>query len=71
MSLDLHDQRVKLTPEAHCALGAESRVTGKDRSELCREILHEWAMRKIHVAKLTLHNLDCEGISWHPGDKCP
>ncbi len=71
MSLDLHDQRVKLTPEAHCALGAEARISGKDRSELCREILHEWAMRRIHAAKLTMHLLECEGISGRAGDSKP
>jgi hypothetical protein len=69
MSLELHDQRVKLTPEAHCVLAAEARATGKERSEICRQILHEWAMKKIHVAKLTLHNLDSEGIAWQPGDR--
>lgn len=71
MSLDLHDQRIKLTPEAHCALGAEMRVTGKDRSEICREILHEWAMKKIHAARLTMHLLECEGIVGHKGDRSP
>lgn len=71
MSLDLHDQRVKVTVETHCALEAERRISGKDRSEICREILHDWAMRRIHASKLTLHLLDCEGISGRPGDKTP
>jgi predicted DNA-binding protein len=69
MSLDLHDQRVKLTPEAHAVLSAQTRLTGKDRSEICREILHAWALEKIKEFNLTRHALENEGIVGTSSDK--
>lgn len=56
MSIELKDYRGRITPEADCVLEAESRSTGKDRQEIVREILHAWAMSRIHGATV-LHNL--------------
>lgn len=56
MSLELKDFRGRITDEADCVLEAESRVSGRDRQEIVREILHEWAMKRIHGGTV-LHKL--------------
>ena len=62
MGVELKDFRGRITPEADCVLEAESRSTGRDRQEIVREILHEWAEQRIHGASV-LHNLlHAEGL---------
>lgn len=61
--LDLKDFRGKITPETDCVLEAESRVTGKDRAEIVREILHEWAQQRIKVHRVLQHRLVTEGLT--------
>jgi hypothetical protein len=63
MAADLKDFRGKITPEADCALEAESRSTGKDRQEIVREILHDWAMQRIHGASVLNRLLRAEGLT--------
>lgn len=60
--IDLKDLRAKITPEADSALEAASRVTGKDRSEIVREILHGWASQKIDEASVLHRLLLAEGL---------
>jgi len=43
MSAELKDFRGKITGLAWCYLEAEHRTTGRDQSDIVREILHEWA----------------------------
>ena len=63
MSLPLIDLRAKVTPEADAVLEAIQRSTGKDKSEVVRDVLHSWAMKEIHAASV-LHNiLNREGIT--------
>lgn len=61
MSQELKDFRGKITVETDCVLDAESRITGKDKSELVRGILAEWAAQRVHVARLIDKNLQSEG----------
>jgi len=61
MSAELKDFRGKITIEAHCVLEAENRITGEDKSEIVRKILHEWAIQKINAAKVTDALLRSEG----------
>lgn len=63
MSTDLHDYRGKITPEAHCALEAAARTSGRDRQEIAREVLHEWAMKQIHAANVMDKLLQAEGLA--------
>ena len=62
MSAELKDFRGKITVETNCVLEAENRVSGRDKSEIAREILHEWAMQKLHVARVTDALLRSEGL---------
>lgn len=43
---DLRDLRAKVTSESDQMLEAVSRATGKDKSELVREIVHQWFVEK-------------------------
>lgn len=43
---DLVDCRSKITVESDLMLEAISRSTGKDKSELVREILHSWFLSR-------------------------
>lgn len=56
MSLPLIDFRGKITPETDVWLEAKARMSGRERSEIAREILHAAAVREIHEASL-LHEL--------------
>lgn len=63
MGVELKDFRGKITPEADCVLEAEARSTGRDRQEIVREILNEWAMRRIHGASVLDQLLRAEGLA--------
>jgi hypothetical protein len=61
MSLDLRDLRTKITPEAEIALEVEAAITGRDKSEIVRELVQEWAERRIHAATVLADRLRREG----------
>lgn len=62
MSMDLIDFRGKITPEIDAALEAVHRVSGRDRSEIARSVLAEWAAQRIHEASLLDQLLQREGL---------
>lgn len=62
MSLPLIDCRCKITHETHIVLESASRAAGVDRSELIRDVLHEWALKKISEASLLDSLLKREGL---------
>lgn len=61
MSVDLKDLRTKITPRTNAVLEAVNRATGRDKSELAREVLDEWAAEQIHAASLIDRCLAAEG----------
>lgn len=63
MAAELRDLRAKVTAETHCALEAEALVTGRDRSEIVREILHEWALGQMEKATVLDRLLRAEGVA--------
>lgn len=67
MSAD-HDLRTKITDEAWCWLSAVARVTGKEITEIARDILHEKALQQIHVASVTHNLLIAQGVKGIVGD---
>lgn len=62
MSADLKDFRGKITAETDCVLEAQSRVTGVDRSEIVRNLLHKWALERIEEARLLHQQLQAQGV---------
>lgn len=63
MAAPLKDFRGKITAEADCVLEALNRVSGKDRSEIVRDILHDWALSKIDENKVMAKLLRAEGLA--------
>lgn len=69
MSLDLKDFRGKITVMSWCYLEAEHRATGRDQSEIVREILDKWAAEK-HSASIEAQKLmEAEGIAGNIGER--
>jgi hypothetical protein len=67
MSLELLDARIKITPETDAVLEAVHRATGKDRSEIARDVLHTWAENHIAESVLTMQLLKAKGLSGSGG----
>lgn len=63
MSLELIDLRAKVTAETWCALAAHARAHELDKSEVARQVLHEWAMRQIHGARMLRSCLASKGLT--------
>lgn len=63
MSVELKDFRGKITPEIDVALEAEARVSGRDRADIAREILHAWAVKKLHEASVLSGLALAQGIA--------
>jgi predicted DNA-binding protein len=61
MSSELKDLRAKITPRTNAVLEALNRTTGRDKSEIVREILEKWADEQIHAATLIDRLLVGEG----------
>jgi hypothetical protein len=69
MSAELKDFRGKLTPLSWCWLEAEHRATGRDQSEIVRELVHAWAAQK-SMASIEAHRLmEAEGIAGNIGER--
>lgn len=62
MSIDLKDFRGKITPETDAVLEAINRAGGIERSEIARNVLHEWALQKINEASVLNKLLASEGM---------
>lgn len=63
MSAELKDFRGKLTSRSACALEAVSRATGRDQSEIVRELVDKWAEEQIHAASVMHRLLQAEGLA--------
>lgn len=62
MSVDLRDFRGKITRLAWCCIEARHRATGKEHSEIVREILDDWARVERHAAIEQQNLVASEGI---------
>lgn len=63
MSAPLKDFRGKVTAETDAVLEALNRATGKDKSEIAREVLHRWASDQIHAMSVMHQLLKAEGLA--------
>lgn len=61
MAAELRDLRAKVTPRTAAVLEALNRATGRDKSEIARDILDKWAADQIHAASLIDRMLAVEG----------
>lgn len=62
MSLPLIDLRCKVSPATDALLETLHRTTGRDKSEIARDVLHKWAEKEIHAAMLLHAELERNGI---------
>ncbi len=62
MSLPLTDFRCKVTPEVDAVLEAVHRSTGKDKSEIARDVLHKWAVVEIGALMILLEEMTSKGL---------
>ena len=62
MSIPLSDFRCKVTSEVDALLETIHRTTGRDKSEIARDVLHKWAVTEIHAAMLLHAQLADKGI---------
>lgn len=62
MAIELKDFRGKITGETDCVLEAINRVTGRDRSEIAREVMHRWALEEIEKHSVLTRLLRSEGL---------
>lgn len=65
----MHDFRGQVTDEAHVVLCAISRTTGKTHQDIARDVLHAWAVERLHEATLMQRLAAAEGISMEPNGK--
>lgn len=63
MAQDLIDARIKITPRTQAVLEAMNRVSGRDKSDIAREVLDKWAEEQIHTATLIQRLVKHEGVS--------
>lgn len=69
MSLDLVNcGTIRVSVETDCVIEAEHRATGKDKSEIVREVLAAWANKKIHESSLLAGLLKAKGVSVNLGE---
>lgn len=62
MSAELRDFRGKITVEADLALESMAQAFKRDKSDIAREILHNWALKKIMEANVLARRLRAEGL---------
>lgn len=67
MSAELKDFRGKITAETDVVLEAINRTSGKDRSEIVRDVLHSWALQKIDEHSILAKLMHSEGIAGNSG----
>ncbi len=63
MSAELKDFMGKITAETDAVLEAINRADGRDKSEIARQVLHEWAIGRIHEATILDRLLKAEGLT--------
>lgn len=63
MSAELRDFRGKITVESDLVLDSEARAFRRDKTDIVRQILHEWALKKIMAANVLKRRMQAEGIT--------
>lgn len=73
MAAELRDYRGRISVLADIFIDAEAKSSGRERQEIVREVLDEWANQRLHALSLAQAALDAEGmpgigggVSGHP-----
>ena len=59
---ELQDIRIKVPPDLHAALYALAEAKGVELSTICREVLSEAVLGRIHALKLSARRLKRTGL---------
>ena len=62
MAAELRDLRTKVTERTAQVLAAINIATGRERSEIARQVLDEWASSQIHASRIVERLTRGEGI---------
>lgn len=62
MSVPLKDFRLGITETIDIMLDAQATAFGKDKAAIAREVLAEWARKKVHEHKVMAKRLAANGI---------
>ena len=68
MSAELIDARTKITELTDTVLDVRHTITGKDRSEIIREVMHDWALRCELESKLLQSAMKAKGLAGNRRD---
>lgn len=67
MAAELRDFRGKITVEADIALESMAQAFKRDKADVAREVLHNWALKKIMEANVLTRRMRGEGIGGEDG----
>ena len=67
VDMPLIDLSAAVTAEADVVLEAVHRSTGKNKSDVVRDVLHRWALQEIHASSVLQSILQREGLSGATG----
>jgi hypothetical protein len=62
MALPLKDFRVGITESIDIVLDAQATAFGKDKAAIAREVLSEWARKKLHEHRVIARRFAANGI---------
>lgn len=62
MSIPLKDFRLGISESIDIMLDAQATAFGKDKAAIAREVLAEWARKKIHEHKVMARRLAANGM---------
>ena len=62
----MHDFRGQVSDETHVVLESIRRVTGRTHQDIARDVLHSWAVDRLHEATLMHRLANAEGITTEP-----
>ena len=68
MSEELHDIRSKIPTRTHSLLQAIEQATGQTQSEIVRDVLQQWAEKKLHEATIIARVMRGQGIIGSAGE---
>lgn len=63
MAADFRQFKGNITVEADVMIDAIAEVTGKDRGEVVRDVLHEWALLQIRITTVARRRLKAEVLT--------